>query len=470
MILAIARKELVDAWRDGRMRWAAGVSVLLFLVALLLGAAHERRARAERETAARLERETWLEQGEKNAHSAGHQGIHVFKPVAPLAAFERGIEPYVGTTVFLEAHRQNHAAFLPAQDASAMRRFGELTAANGLQLLAPLLVVLLAFGSLAGERERGTLRQTLSLGVRARTLVLGKALGLGAALALVLAPVALVGAWVLLRGPGAEEPGTRARLVTLGGAYAVYLAGALGLCLLVSGLAGSARAALATLLACWAANAVVAPRLAADLVRHLQPLPELSEFQAALQRDLAQGIDGHDLRSARVAALAERTMREHGVKRLEDLPFNFQGLAMIESERLADEIHDRHFGALWDRLEAQDRSVTLAGLATPLLALRSASMALAGTDFTHHRAFAQAAEEHRRKLVLVLNEELMRAKDPHAPAGRELWERLPEFTHALRSFPAALRSAAAGLAILVLWSAAVWGALLLLAPRLEARA
>ena len=39
-----------------------------------------------------------------------------------LDALDRGLEPFVGTTVFLEAHRQNQAAFLPAQDATALRR------------------------------------------------------------------------------------------------------------------------------------------------------------------------------------------------------------------------------------------------------------------------------------------------------------------------------------------------------------
>ncbi len=467
MILVIARRELVDAWRDGRLRWAAGVSLLLLAVALLLGVEQGQRTRAEREAAARLERETWLEQGEKNAHSAGHQGVYVFKPVAPLAAFERGIEPFVGTTVFLEAHRQNHAAFLPAQDATAMRRFGELTAANALQLLMPLLVVLLSFATLAGERERGTLRQTLSLGVEPRTLVLGKALGLGAVLALLLVPVVLLGALVLVRTPAAEESGTLARLAALTLAYGLYLAGALGLCLLVSAVSRSARSALATLLVCWAANAVLAPRLAADLVRRFQPLPELAQFQTDLQRDLAKGLDGHAPRDARLAKFAEETMQKHGVKRLEDLPFQFQGLVMLESERLANEVHDHHFGALWERIEAQDRSVTWAGLAAPLLALRSASMALAGTDFAQHRHFAQAAEEHRRKLVQVLNEEMMRQKDPHAPAGRDLWERLPDFAHSLRAFPEALRTAGPGLLILLLWSASIWTALLLLAPRLQ---
>jgi len=225
--------------------------------------------------------------------------------------------------------------------------------------------------------------------------------------------------------------------------------------------------ALATLLVCWAANAVLAPRLAADLVRRFQPLPELAQFQAELQRDLAQGLDGHDPRDARLAKFAEETMQKHGVTRLEDLPFQFQGLVMQESERLANEVYDHHFGALWERIEAQDRSVTWAGLAAPLLALRSASMTLAGTDFTHHRDFAQAAEEHRRKLVRLLNEEMMNQKDPHQPAGRELWERLPDFAHEPRSHPEALRKASAALLVLGLWATVVWSTLFVLVSRLQ---
>ena len=191
MIAAIARKEFLDAWRDGRFRIAAFVTLALLGVALLLAWQQVERTRAEHAAAAALERENWLNQGEKNSHSAGHYGVYVFKPLAPLAVFDRGLEPFVGTTVFLEAHRQNQATFLPAQDATAMRRFGELTAATGLQVLVPLLIVLLTFGALAGERERGTLRQVLSLGVRPRDLVLGKALGLGVALAVLLLPVAI---------------------------------------------------------------------------------------------------------------------------------------------------------------------------------------------------------------------------------------------------------------------------------------
>jgi len=470
MIAAVARKEFLDAWRDGRFRIAAVVILALIGVALLMAWQQVERTRAERAAAAALERENWLNQGQKNSHSAGHFGVYVFKPLAPLVVFDRGIEPFVGTTVFLEAHRQNQAAFLPAQDATAMRRFGELTAAAGLQLLAPLVIVLLTFGALAGERERGTLRQVLSLGVRPRDLVMGKALGLGAALATLLLPVALLGAVALSKLHDAEAGGNWVRFAWMGGAYTLYLAAILAVCLAVSAVASTARTALATLLVCWAANAVLAPRLAADLVQHFLPTPELVEFETAMNKAVQEGLDGHNPRNQRLQAFAQETLKKHGKTRIEELPFNFNGLVMLESERMAGEVFDHHYGKLWDRLEAQDRTVTWAGLVAPLLGLRSASMALAGTDFTHHRHFSVAAEQHRRDFVRVLNEDMMNstAVGHHGGvADRSLWEKLPAFRYEPPPADHALRAATPGLVVLLLWAVGAWIALLAVAPRLK---
>ena len=470
MIAAIARKEFLDAWRDGRFRIAAVVVLALLGVALLMAWQQVERTRTERAAAAAMERENWLNQGQKNSHSAGHFGVYVFKPIAPLAVFDRGIEPFVGTTVYLEAHRQNQAAFLPAQDATAMRRFGELTAAAGLQLLAPLLIVLLTFGALAGERERGTLRQVLSLGVRPRDLVLGKALGLGAALATLLLPVALLGAVALAKLPDAEAGGSWVRFAWMGGAYALYLAAILAMCLAVSAVASTARTALATLLVCWAANAVLAPRLAADLVQHFLPTPKLVEFETAMNKAVQEGLDGHNPRNQRLQAFAQETLKKHGKTRLEELPFNFNGLVMLESERMAGEVFDHHYAKLWDRLEAQDRTVTWAGLVAPLLGLRSASMALAGTDFTHHRHFSVAAEQHRRDFVRVLNEDMMNNTSVGHHGGvadRLLWEKLPAFRYEPPPAAHALRAATPGLVVLLLWAVGAWIALLVVAPRLK---
>ena len=336
--------------------------------------------------------------------------------------------------------------------------------------LLPLLVVLLTFGALAGERERGTLRQVLSLGVRPRDLVLGKAIGLGAALGALLVPVALFSAVVLAKLPGADADGSWLRFTWMGGAYALYLSAILAVCLAVSAVATTARTALATLLVCWAANAVLAPRLGADLAQRLLPTPKLAEFETAMQKAVQEGLDGHSPRQQQLQEFARRTLEKHGKTRLEELPFNFNGLVMLESERLAGEVFDQHFGQLWDRLESQDRLVTWAGLVAPLLALRSASMALAGTDFTHHRHFSAAAEKHRRDFVRVLNEDMMdnTAGGHHGGvAGRELWEKLPPFRYEPPPPGHALRAATPGLVVLFLWMAGAWAALLLIAPRLK---
>lgn len=466
---AIARREFLDLCRDGRFRWAAVLMTLLLGTALFLAWQQVQRVRAEHAAAAALERENWLHQGEKNSHSAGHYGVYVFRPPPPLAVLDRGLTPFVGTTVFLEAHRQNQAAFLPAQDATAMRRFGELTAATGLQLLAPLVILLLTFGSLAGERERGTLRQVLSLGVDPRTLVLGKALGLAAALALLFLPVAAACALAVGLRPGdaPAAPGDWVRLAALAAAYALYLLAVLGVCLLVSARAPTARAALVLLLAAWAANAVLAPRLATDLARRVLPLPALAEFETAMNKAVQEGLDGHDPRNQRLEAFARETLRKHGKSRIEELPFNFHGLVMLESERMAGEVFDYHYGRLWDRIQAQDRLVTVAGLVAPLLALRPASAALAGTDFTHHRHFATAAERHRRDFVRVLNEDMMNSTGHGAVAGRALWEKLPAFRLGPLPVSAALRAAAPGLVVLALWAGTAWVLLWRLAPGLK---
>ena len=116
MILAIARKELSDALRDGRLRWATLVVLVLLAVSVALAAQQVESTRTERAAAAAIERENWLEQGDKNPHAASHYGAYVFKSPSPLALFDRGIEPYVGSSFYLEAHGQSLATHLPAQD------------------------------------------------------------------------------------------------------------------------------------------------------------------------------------------------------------------------------------------------------------------------------------------------------------------------------------------------------------------
>jgi ABC-2 type transport system permease protein len=446
------RKELLEIVRDGRFRWGGALVLGLLLLSLVAGWAHRAEVSRAHAAAQEMSWSHWLEQGEKNPHSAAHYGIYVFKPVSSLTLVDQGVDPYLGVSTWLEAHYQNPFVHRPVQDTPALARFADLTAATTLQLLLPLLIVLLAFQSFTGERERGTLRQVLSLGVPAGRLALGKVTGVCVALGLLLVPAALLGALALFTaGPGGgavADPGVR--FLLLAGAYLAYFLIFSVLAVGVSAVASSSRAALAILLVFWIGNGLLAPRLASDVARSQVELPSAQELQQAIQEDLTEGFGPHPSRDERRIALEDSVLRAHGVTSLEELPFNYAGLSLQSGEEFANLVFDRRFGDLAARIEAQSQLHRWIGLAAPHLAIRSLSMALAGTDASHHERFSSAAEEHRRLIQRVLNEDIMEngVYGETYVAGPDLWSDVPEFEY--QGPPVAWAMAGQG---------AAWGAL-----------
>jgi ABC-2 type transport system permease protein len=325
MIWCIARKEIIDHFRDGRFRVSSAIIGAVLATGLLTGWAAYRDATHERARAQRTAREQWLAQGDKNPHSAAHYSIYAFRPVGTLAFVDQGVTPYVGLAAWLEAHKQNDFSYRPARDATAAGRFGSLTAAVILQILLPLLIISMGFSACAGERESGTWRQLLSLGVSPGTIASGKVLGLSATLATILVPATIVCAAVLTFAESASGSLGRAALMAV--AYLLYLATWILITLLVSATARSSRAALLLLLAGWMVTLVL-PRITSDLARSLYPTPSALSFGARVAADMRNGIDGHNPADKRAAELLTRVLAEYKVDREEHLPINFMGISL----------------------------------------------------------------------------------------------------------------------------------------------
>jgi ABC-2 type transport system permease protein len=407
MIRTIAAHELRDVIRDGRFRWATAFTLGLLVVALLTAATYQQEVAAEHDSAARFSREAWLAQPSKDPHTAAHYGAYAFKPRGPLTLFDAGVNQFAGVAVWLEAHKQNEFQFRPAQDRSSVGRLGQLSAAATLQYLIPLLVILLACTTFAGDRENGTLRQTLAAGVESWRLATGKALGVAIALGLVLSPAALLGsiALVLSAAPGAVAD-LAARAVVLTAAYGVYFAVFIVLALAVSASVRRSSHALAVLVTFWFLNTVIVPRATVDLSRRVHPTATAFEFAERVHADTYDGLPVHRYNVKRAEALRERLTREYGVTRMQELPVNFRGIDYLEREAQSNAVWDRHYSRLWSAFEGQARIHDMAGWLAPLMAVRSVSMAIAGVDFYHHRDFATAAEGYRRDLVLAMNRQL----------------------------------------------------------------
>jgi ABC-2 type transport system permease protein len=471
-VLTIARKEWLDLRRDARWQALSLVTLLLMLVALALGLLNARRLEREHHSAEVGDRHVWTAQGAKNPHSAAHFGQYAFKPIGPLALAEPGVDAYVGSAAYLEAHKQNEVQFRAARDSTLAARMGHLTLAFVFQTVLPLMAILLGFAAFSGEREQGTLRQLLSLGVRPVDLLLGKALaGAGVLMALLVLASAGLAAGLALFGSDhlAEGTGTFPRLAGLVLAYGLYLIGFLALAMAVSARAKSSRAALVGLLVFWLLNSFLVPRWVTDVVRNADPLPTALAFREAIAED-KKALFGHDESHPGFLAFRDRVLKQYNVARVEDLPVSFRGLSLREDDEAGYRMFDRHFGRLQDQVERQDALCASPGLLFPMLALRPVSMAMAGTDNRHHHHFVEAAEQHRRLIQTAASQDLIdHAKngDNSYVAPETTWAGIPSFAYRPPSPVWAWRGQWLNLASLALWCLACCGLAWAAASRLR---
>jgi ABC-2 type transport system permease protein len=264
----------------------------------------------------------------------------------------------------------------------------------------------------------------------------------------------------------AGQPGAVAlpiAIIAIG--YAAYLAFWAVLILLVSALVGRSRDALLGLLALWAVVVVLLPRLAPDIASAAYPLTNRLQTDIAVARDLRTMGDSHNPDDPYFAQFKQSVLDRYGVSRVEDLPVNYKGLLGMEGERMTSELFDRYSTQSYDAQERQNGVVQAIGALSPAIALRTLSMAAAGTDFAGHRRFLEQAETYRYDLVQRLNRLQAdavsyaddTAEDPDADRRKRVtaanWQKMPDFSFRQPGGATLATAALPGLAVLLAWLA-----------------
>ena len=467
MIGAIARKELVVLRRDGRVIALLSLLGALVLLALLTAwtthVEHEQQVRqAQAEDSAAFER-----QGNKPSHSAAHFGRMAYKPPAPLAVFDPGVSPYLGQVIWLEAHRQDPAMFRPAEDAPELGRLADLSVAGVLTSLLPLLIFVMGYGAFAAERERGTLRQVMTAGVRQGAVFAGKLIavaGMGVCVVSVVLTVATAAAVIVGEGHSAVDTIARGTGELIG--YAAYACACAGVALLVSAVARTATSALLILLTVWAAGVVVVPRVAASAGQGLHRTPDANTFWSSTSDAIraARPKRGSDaLRDVERQVVSRAIGRELSSDEAMPASLNRAALGQEISEVLGAQVYAETYAALYATYDRQRDTRRVAAILSPTIALSHWSAALAGTDLAAHRHFTLAAEQQRQQLIRRINEDMMvngagQGYDYLAAAG--FWRTVPDFAYSSPPVSFAVRAACIDLLLLLAWTglvvAAAW--------------
>ncbi len=463
VITRIAVNEIRHSVRNRSLLIACVSVAALLLLSAILAQQNQNKLNAQRNEYQQRVRSNWLEQPDRHPHRASHYGYLAFRPKAPLSFFDPGVDSYAGTSVYLEAHRQNTANFSEANHSGGMLRFGELSPAMVLQLLAPLAIFFLGFAAITGERESGTLPMLLAQGVTWRELIVGKTLGVILMALWVTAPGALLLlVWRLFAGnefSPQNAADTLWRTLGLVVGYSLYLLICAAFTVLVSAWQQTSRAALTSLILLWIALFVVIPRGAQTLGAALAPTPAKAEFDARLENELAKEGDSHNPNDPHFATLRAETLKKYNVTKVKDLPFNYGAFVMLEAEKISSDIFRRHYGELLATFRQQNRVSEFASLLNPYLAMRSLSSALAGSNLAHYAEFQWQAESFRYGMVQKLNQlhmdEIKFENDRAQRISHERWQDFPEFTFRAPTIGWAIKQH--GLAILSLlgWSVAL---------------
>lgn len=443
------QREWREARREGRVYWLCLV-IFLVMLGVMISVWHSHHSLLEqKQQVAESERQRWLNQGEKDPHSAAHYGVYVIKPGSPLAIVEPGLNPFQGQTLLLEAHKQSEALFRPIQDAIPMQRFGELTPGFAIQMLLPLLMILLGFQSLAGERERGTLKQLLVAGASPSRIFWSKAGSLLSLGLLFLMPVMM---YLLLIAPVLADGFVASdwlRCFAMALCYLVYLLIWVLLTLFVSALSKSSRIALVTLLIVWASLCLLMPKIAMEWATQSVSLDSARLFQSRMESEIYTPE-----RLAAIEKYKRETLAKHQVDDVDDLPFDWSGAQLLFSEDYGNRVFDRLYRERSTALERQTSGYTWFGLVSPLINVQLFSMAAATSDLKHHQLFSEAAERHRRAIQLLLNGDLKQHGQSLGggyQAGLSLWQQVPEFRYSAPVFTLLLPYYVKPMLFLCLW-------------------
>ncbi len=458
MIGTIIRKELTELKRDGRAVGLLAIVGLLLVLGLTTGITTENAREQAVLQAAADDAAVFLAQGEKNPHSAAHFSRMAYKPVAPLAFFDPGVSDYMGQIIWLEGHYQNPAMFRAAEDAPELSRLENFSIAGVLTLILPLLIVLMGYGSIASERERGTLRQLIGSGISLPDLLLGKFIVIAVVAFAVL--ILAVGLSTVLSLLSLADSGYAIGDVLLRGlsllfVYGLYIVCLAALTLLISMLVAEAKTALLLMLGIWVVVVVGLPRLSASIAEQVYPSPPAVTFWEETYAALTANRPETD-RAEYVAIeqqVIERALgRELRVGEMENLDINQDALRLEVSEVIDGVAFDEVFGELFANYDKQRNLRRLLSIFSPTIALQHLSHTYSGTDVSAHEHFSIEAERQRNEIVRILNEDMMlnagdRSFDYLASA--DFWAEVPEFDYVHPS-------------VTLAWSEGVWDLLILL--------
>lgn len=468
MLWLIARKELKEIFRQGVFKISVLILLVLLFVSLTISYSYNQYVSTLHTKAEEESRELWDNQENKNQHSAAHYGIHLLKPKSSLALWDNGLDRYSGAAIFIEPHLRNNTMFKAVQDSPMLAKWGELTPSYIMLYLLPLLIILITFNIVSGEKEQGTYRLLRSQGVSSLKLLAGKTLAAWIIVILLIVPVFCI-AGILLGGVAFLSYKSFLLLLM----YLLYAGIFIHIGVTVSTLINKSSVSIIFLIGFWIFSSWVVPRITTNIVQNIYPSPLESVLKRQIRDDIEEnGIQRHNTTHKNTIAFTNYVLKEYNVDSLHKLPFNFNGYILQAAEDTNNLIFDKHYANLYKLYEKQMCIHTISGVLSPFTLVRQLSMGVCNTDLWTHIHFTEATDEYRKIFIKKINDDLIAS--PYEPNQRfirskDFWKEVPKFKYELPGLQLFGQYYSIIITMYLLWFLASFGMLLFASKKLNSK-
>ena len=373
-------------------------------------------------------RAQWDEMDPSNPHSAAHFGTYAFKTNSVLHNLDDGINSVTGVVLRLEGHKQNDVAFSEASQSITISKFGKFKVSLLFQFIIPIFLIFLSFNTYTSEISSGRLKLLLVQGNSLTKIIFGKISSL-LSLSIILLSLSMI--IQLLFNYVQIDSDQLLRLSVFFMSYLAYYFIVISFTVLISLISKNSTSALSVTIITWLLWTIFLPKTIGNLTEYFTPLSSRFELKEQMHDDRSHGIDGHNPFDKRKSKLENEVLAKYKVNSLSQLPINFAGLVMQADEEFGNEVWDKHYGNLYNKLEKQKKDYQFSGFINPFASIQSLSMGTSGTDLLHHLNFLKQAEKYRRYFIKTLNDEYAYGG---SKTGERGWKASNEFFRSIKDF------------------------------------
>ena len=294
MIGNIIKKEILDNLLNHKFLFIFILCSLLILFSVYIGAADYIESKREYDANVSALRER-MQPPVTVLLFSQREGYSIYREPQVLRTVVAGVEDATGRVTYPAQLYENNLSESKLENNTIFTLFGSLDLMFVVKFILSLCAIFLAYDAVSGEKERGTLKLTLSNSVSRNQLISGKIIGNYVSLLLLFLVPLIMSLIVLLLFPGITLNGEDwLRLLFIFLLFLLYISVFFALGIFVSAMTARASTSFLVLLFLWIALVIVIPVTSTIVAEQIRPIPEASRLareKALFQTEVSSEIN-----------------------------------------------------------------------------------------------------------------------------------------------------------------------------------